>query len=163
MLCANCAGGSPRLPPAPEAAKTAGTRFPGVRATNSNGREQDLRNNTVQKLGERTRKGQFRPGNRVAVGNRGGGRPPSELRAITTRDAARVWRELRCVAFDARHPLHDRHAFEALRELPRLIFPRAQAVALEDPASGEGRSWKDCIRLVVGGDDDAQAKRKAAK
>ncbi len=101
------------------------------------------------------RKGQFRAGNRAAVGNGGGGRPPSELRAITTRDASRVWRELRRVAFDVRHPLHDRHAFEALRELARLIFPRPQAVAFEDPESGEGRSLKDCIRIIVGGNGDA--------
>ena len=113
-----------------------------------NEREQDLKENTAQKLGERTRKGQFRRGNRAAVGNRGGGRPPSELRAITTRDAARVWRELRRVAFDSEHPLHDRHAFEALRELARLIFPRAQAVALEQPLSGACE--RNVIRVVVG-------------
>ena len=110
----------------------------------------------MQKLGERTRKGQFRAGNRAAVGNRGGGRPPSELRAITTRDASRVWRELRRVAFDVRHPLtRPPRVRSSTRARPADIFPRPQAVAFEDPESGEGRSLKDCIRIIVGGNGDA--------
>lgn len=100
-------------------------------------------------LTTRNQAGRFVSGNRAASGNRGGGRPPSLLRELPHKDARRIWRELRAIAFDTAHPLHERHAFEALRTLATLTFPKPQAVAL---AVDDGIIPQDCIviRRVVG-------------
>ena len=100
--------------------------------------------------------GRFVRGNTAAVGNRGGGRPPSLLRQLPRKDARRIWRELRAIAFDPAHPLHERHAFEALRTLATLTFPKPQAIALE--AASQDIS-EDCIviRRVIGGQGGEQS------
>lgn len=73
----------------------------------------------------------FETGNRMAVGNRGGGRPRALLQELTTGDAPEIWAELKAIAFDHAHPLHPRHGFEALKTLATLAFPRLQAVAVQ--------------------------------
>lgn len=78
----------------------------------------------------------FQARNRAAVGNRGGGRPPKLLREITTADAARVWRELKAIAFKRDHPLHARYAFHALRMMAQLTFPRPLPAPPEEPGPG---------------------------
>ena len=93
-------------------------------------------------LTTRNQSGRFLSRNRAAIGNRGGGRPPSLLRELPLKDARRIWRELRAVAFDIAHPLHDRHGFEALRTLATLTFPKPQTVALEAVEDGIPQ---DCI------------------
>ena len=93
-------------------------------------------------LSVRNPTGRFVHGNTAAAGNRGGGRPPSILRELPQKDARRIWRELRAVAFDVEHPLHARHAFEALRTLATLTFPKPQAIAVE---TARGDLPSDCI------------------
>ena len=39
--------------------------------------------------------GRFEKGNQVAVGNRGGGRPPKLLRDLTNADAPKIWAEFK--------------------------------------------------------------------
>ena len=102
--------------------------------------------------------GRFQPGNTVARGNRGGtGAPPSRLKRLRERTAPRVWRELRAIAFDDRHPWHSTNGFEALRELARFCFPRPQAVAvaLEGASGAPITSWVELAREVAA-DADAE-------
>ncbi len=94
--------------------------------------------------------GRFRSGNRAAAGNRGGGRPPSLLRELPRKDARRIWSELRAVAFDTAHPLHERHGFEALKTLATLTFPKPQAVALEATRVDGLPLGSIVIRRIVG-------------
>jgi hypothetical protein len=80
--------------------------------------------------------GRFQPGNQVAVGNRGGGRPPKRLREITNADAAKVWRELRAIALKPSHPLHARHGVRALCTMATYIFPKPANAAAEGDGNG---------------------------
>ena len=82
--------------------------------------------------GETRRMARFGPGNQAAVGNRGGGRPPKLLRELTTGDAAKVWRELKAIAFKPEHPLHARFGFHALRTMAQLAFPRPTPAPPDD-------------------------------
>ena len=98
-------------------------------------------------LTARNQAGRFLPGNSAAIRNRGGGRPPSLLRELPRKDARRIWRELRAIAFDTAHPLHERHSFDALKTLATLTFPKPQAVALETAGDDIPQDW---ISIVVG-------------
>ena len=73
----------------------------------------------------------FSHGNRAAVGNRGGGRPPRLIRALTTDDAPKIWDELKRIAFDVQHPLHAHRAFDAIKVMAAVTFPRPQTVVVE--------------------------------
>jgi len=95
----------------------------------------------------------FQPGNRAAIGNRGGGRPPKLLREITSADASRVWRELRAIALKPSHPMHARHGFRALCTMAAYIFPRRAPLAVEGEAIGRELTLFD---LLCRKDEDAE-------
>jgi len=100
--------------------------------------------------------GRFQRGNTAARGNRGGtGAPPSRLRRLRERTGPRVWRELRAVAFDSKHPWHSTNGFEALRVLASFCFPKPQAVAVAlETARGTPTTWAELARAVLEEDGD---------
>lgn len=65
-------------------------------------------------------------GNSAALGNRGGGRPPRVYRSLIEEFSARSLFELYRVATDSAHPWHEKHGFQALRDLVRLTTPKLE-------------------------------------
>lgn len=97
-------------------------------------------------LTPRNQAGRFRSGNRAAIGNRGGGRPPSLLRELPEKDARRIWRELHATAFDTTHPFDDRHGFEILRKLAALTFPKPTDSAPGCGTTRHPHTTRDIVR-----------------
>lgn len=101
----------------------------------------------------RDARGYFTKGNALSVGNIGGGRPRSEIKDLIAATSPKVWLELQQIAFSKRHPLHERHAFDALRCLSSYCFPKPTTVAIETP----GATWASLLNLVDDDDLDAAA------
>lgn len=108
-------------------------------------------NISLAELIERGRATRFAPGNQAAKGR---GRPPKPYSSKRLRWSEQALRELRRVAFDATHPWHDRHGYDALVALAKICTPKMREHTGRD---GEKLTVVDVHALIFGegqGDDD---------
>jgi hypothetical protein len=110
----------------------------------ANEQDADLPRLTIDDLVERGRASRFQPGNQLAKGR---GRPPKSYSSKRLRWSEEALRELRRIAYDRTHPLHDRHAYEAVRDLAKITTPKMREVSGRD---GERLTLVDAHELVYG-------------